>query len=142
MSNRLKKNIIFMYFISLYIYVLAGYIYFVIFLMLFNVYHLYYFYKNNKLSFIIILKSIFFGLFLFYFIIFDKLITGILLCGMDGVGYLQRSGIVDYNYPCFKFTFYEEVLLNFASSIYYPIYIFIFIKPFVNHLDKSIKKIK
>ncbi|ASM38553.1 hypothetical protein CSPARA_0990 [Campylobacter sputorum bv. paraureolyticus LMG 11764] len=30
----------------------------------------------------------------------------------------------------------------FIFSLHYPIYIFIFIKPFVNHLDKSIKKFK
>ncbi len=140
MNNSLKKNLIFVYFISLYIFVLIGYIYFVIFLILFNLYYFYILYKKNTLIFIIILKSILFGLFLFYFIIFDKLITGIFLCGMDGIGYLQRSGIVDY--PCFKFSSYEELLLNFFSSLYYPIYIFIFFKPFVNHLDKSIKKIR
>jgi hypothetical protein len=61
---------------------------------------------------------------------------------MDGVGYLQRSGILKYSYSCVDFTFYENLLLTFLSSLYYPLYIFIFFKPFVNHLDKSIKKIK
>ncbi len=36
---------------------------------------------------------------------------------------------------------YEILYWNFIYSLHYPIYIFIFIKPFVNHLDKSIKKL-
>jgi hypothetical protein len=68
--------------------------------------------------------------------------VGVFLCGLDGIGYLQRNGIVDYNYACYEFTFFENLLFHFVSSIYYPIYIFIFFKPFVNHLDKSIQKIK
>jgi hypothetical protein len=72
----------------------------------------------------------------------DRLFVVLLMCGMDGVGYLQERGIVDYNYSCFKFTLYERFLLDFLSSLYYPIYVFIFIKPFVNHLDKSIREIR
>jgi hypothetical protein len=72
----------------------------------------------------------------------DRLFVVLLMCGMDGVGYLQERGIVGYNYSCFKFTLYERFLLDFLSSLYYPIYVFIFIKPFVNHLDKSIREIR
>lgn len=142
MSNIFKRNMILIYLTFSYVYVLIGYLYFIIFLTLFNVYYFYKLHKNNKIIFSLVLKSILFGIFIFYFIIFDRLVIGIFLCGMDGVGYLQRSGIIDYNYSCSSFTFYEYLLFNLVSSLYYPIYIFIFFKPFVNHLDKSIRKRK
>lgn len=43
-------------------------------------------------------------------------------------------------FPCenLYYCFYKL----FIFSLHYPIYIFIFIKPFVNHLDRSIKEYK
>lgn len=142
MSTFFKKSMIFIYLTSLYVYIMIGYLYFLIFFILFHICFFYIFYTKNALTFSIILKSIFFGVFIFYFTIFDSLIVGIFLCGMDGMGYLQRSGIVDFNYACYKFTLQETLLLDFVSSLHYPIYIFIFFKPFVNHLDESIRKIR
>jgi hypothetical protein len=42
----------------------------------------------------------------------------------------------------YQFQWYEVLFWNFIFSLHYPLYIFIFFKPFVNHIDKSIRKIK
>ena len=142
MNNILKKEIIFGYFLLAYIYVLFGHLtnynYFLIVLFLYNIYL--YVRLLKKIVFSIILKVVVFNLFMIYFIIFERILTIIFLCGMDGEGFLQRIGLI--NHSCSNFSLYENILLNFISSLYYPIYIFIFFKPFVNHLDKSIRKIK
>jgi len=144
MSNRLKKNIIFVYFLLIYIYILFGYLvdynYFLIIIAVSNIYI--YIKLCNGLYFHIILKILLFNFFMVGFVLFERISMTIFLCGMDGIGFLHRNGILNYNYACSGFTFYEDLLFNFLSSLYYPIYIYIFIKPFVNHLDKSIRKIQ
>ena len=61
------------------------------------------------------------------------------------IGLVLYSCIVLFIYwlnyfPCenLYYCFYKL----FIFSLHYPIYIFIFIKPFVNHLDRSIKEYK
>jgi len=152
MNNTYKLKFIFGYFFMLYFPII-----FAPFLKLFSeviqnnfdlfflfctLYILFLTYKNKFLTIIIGIKIILFSLLLILLLFTDRLIIQISLCGMDGVGYLQRSGIVNYNYSCSEFTLYENFIIDFISSIYYPIYIFIFIKPFVNHLTKSMEGIK
>ncbi|MGE4457225.1 MAG: hypothetical protein AB7E13_09820 [Arcobacteraceae bacterium] len=107
-----------------------------------TLYIIYIFYKKGVLTIGLFFKILLFTILLMALVFIDRLFVVLSMCGIDGVGYLQRSGIVDYNYPCFKFTFYERFLLDFLSSLYYPIYVFVFIKPFVNHIDKSIREIR
>lgn len=59
-------------------------------------------------------------------------------------GFLDDGGIIRNIIGVNKYTFswYEVLFWNFIFSLHYPIYIFIFIKPFVNHLDRSIKEYK
>jgi hypothetical protein len=67
---------------------------------------------------------------------------GIFLYGMDGIGFLQSSGIVEYNHSYGDFSSIEKLYYYFLSTLYYPIYIFLFIIPFVKHLDSSNKNKK
>ena len=141
MNENLKNRIIVIYFLSYY---LTGILIdiFSFFPLLFGILYIFFeFYKNSMLNYVL-LKTIFFSVSIFIVFCFDRIIIMLTLCGMNGFGYLQRNGIVEHSYSCSDFTFNETMLLNFISTLYYPIYIFIFFKPFVNHLDKSIKKIK
>ncbi len=141
MNNKFKHQIIYLYFTFLYLYIYVGYKYFLIVSVFYILYIIVTLNKQYKVT-LITIKLFLFLIFLFFFVIFDRLVVGIFLCGMDGVGYLQRSGILEYDHNCSNFTFYEHLLFTFLSSLHYPIYIFIFFKPFVNHLEKSIKNIK
>lgn len=107
-----------------------------------SIYIIFRIYRSNSLSMEIIFKVILFILFMYVIIAFDRLFMTIFLCGMDGVGFLQRSGIVEYHHSCADFSPAESLYFDFLSTLYYPIYIFLFIIPFAKHLDKSIKKNK
>ena len=58
-----------------------------------------------------------------------------ILCGMDGYGYLRRHGYIDCS--CADLLPGDHLFWDILSTLYYPIYIFIFIKPFVGYLKKS-----
>lgn len=96
--------------------------------------------KTKSMHFSIILKIIvFIILFLCYFIgeqIFIKLI----MYSIGDSGGIIRTRIIGDTF--YQFQWYEVLFWNFIFSLHYPVYIFIFFKPFVNHLDKSIQKIK
>ncbi|ASM36866.1 hypothetical protein [Campylobacter sputorum] len=93
--------------------------------------------KNIKVYIFSILKIIFFSLFLILYAVVAQGFTGIILFGLDGPGYLER-----HNFHNYELGHGNVLYWLFIFSLHYPIYIFIFIKPFVNHLDKSIKKFK
>ncbi|MGE4396595.1 MAG: hypothetical protein AB7D34_03945 [Sulfurimonas sp.] len=99
-------------------------------------------YMHKLLLFSIFMKILFFTLFLISYLFIEQLFVYIFLYGVDGVGYLQNNGFVDYQHRFSDFSWQEKLYWHFIFSLYYPVYIFIFIKPFVNHLDKSIRKIK
>ena len=96
--------------------------------------------KNRILYFSVFIKIvIFISLFMFYFI-FEQIIIKISIYSIgDSGGWIRHNIYEDINYI---FQWYEVLFWNFIFSLHYPIYIFIFFKPFVNHLDKSIRKIK
>ena len=96
--------------------------------------------KDNILYPSIFIKIIIFiSLFLLYFIIEQTIIKLSLYSIGDSGGWLRHHIYNDIDYI---FQWYEVLFWNFIFSLHYPLYIFIFFKPFVNHLDKSIKKIK
>jgi len=78
-------------------------------------------------------------LFTSYFFI-EQSIFKISMYSIGGSGGWIRNHI--YEDIDYVFQWYEILFWNFIFSLHYPIYIFIFFKPFVNHLDKSIRKIK
>jgi hypothetical protein len=62
------------------------------------------------------------------------------LYGFEQCGYLEKAGLVTSGLG--DLSWEEKLYWKFIFSLHYPIYIYIFFKPFVNHLDKSIRKIK
>jgi len=62
------------------------------------------------------------------------------LYSIGGSGGWLRNEI--YNDVHYVFQWYEVLFWNFIFSLHYPVYIYLFFKPFVNHLDKSIRKIQ
>jgi len=104
------------------------------------VYPVYLLKKYNILYKTIVFKIIIFTLMLLvYFSIEQSLITIIMYDIGGSGGYIRNFIYHNYSY---QFKWYEILFWNFIFSLHYPIYIFIFIKPFINHLDKSIKKLK
>lgn len=90
----------------------------------------------NSLGMGIIIKIILFLIFLIFYFFIERILITILLFGIDNIGFLQSSGLIKKDY---KITTFDLKIWSFIFTLYYPIYIFIFLKPFVNHLDKSIK---
>ena len=77
-------------------------------------------------------------LFFFLFTIVQLFISLTMYSIGDSGGIIRIQVYGDVTY---QLNWYEEQFWNFIYSLHYPVYIFIFIKPFVNHLDKSIIKI-
>jgi len=146
MNKFLKIQLIIVYFLIMYLpAVFSQYLPSFLFefeLIICNIYIIYILYKSNILTVQKAIKIILFALFLYILFFIDRLLVTIFLCGMDGVGFLQRSGIVDYHYMCSEFSGKENLYFNFISTLYYPIYIFLFIIPFAKHLDSSNKNKK
>ena len=94
---------------------------------------------NREITIPIFLKIILFLIFLMIYFFIERIILNIYLFGIDNIGFLKHSGIIDKDHVM---TMLDFKIWSFIFTLYYPIYIFIFIKPFVNHLDKSIRKIK
>ena len=151
MDSRLKKIFTIIYFFIIYSHfytmgflsnnVLSKYN---IFLSIFSfscwVYIIFLFKKYNILYKIIVFKIIVFTFMLaIYFSIEQSLITIVMYNIGGSGGYIRNFIYHDYSY---QFKWYEILFWNFIFSLHYPVYIFIFIKPFINHIDKSIKKIK
>ncbi len=145
MSELLKNKIIILLFLMIYFNIVfvpfSGY-YGSLSIILCFIYVLYELMHIKVLYISIFIKIIIFFIFLFFYFFIEQLIINIVLYGMDGVGYLQRNGFVDYNHSWTDFSWQEKLYWAFIASLHYPIYIYIFIKPFVNHLSKSIDKIK
>lgn len=92
------------------------------------------------LSIYIIIKLIIFSLIILMYFIIEQGIIKLLMYGLP-----DTSNIIDQHfYKGFprNTTWYQVIFWNFLFSLHYPIYIFIFLKPFVNHLDKSIKRME
>ncbi len=148
MSKKAKIYIITLSFLSIYLYVVVGQSmnsgYFLFVYILINISVIVEFWTELKYDLEISLKILAFTFFMVNFVVFERTIVDNFLCGVDSYahGYLYKIGIVKDYYICSDFVFYDKLIKNFISSLYYPIYIFIFIKPFVNHLSNSIDKIK
>lgn len=97
-----------------------------------------YFY-DIKFGIKLIAKMIFGLLFLIMYFWITIMVAYIVLYGFLDDGGIIRN-IIGVNK--YIFSWYEVLFWNFIFSLHYPIYIFIFIKPFVNHLDRSIKEYK
>lgn len=134
MNDRLKYMIILGYFLVIYsgiIMVYLGYSY-KISLLLFCLFNLIVFlkifyiinFRDEPLKIVTVFLSI------LLFAIFNAI-----LCGMDGYGYLRRHGYIDCS--CADLSPGDHLFWDILSTLYYPIYIFIFIKPFVGYLKKS-----
>jgi hypothetical protein len=151
MSNTFKNAIIITLFVVTYLNsysvgLLSGlhnnilYKYDQFFFLIFFICILHVFKKNNILYLSIAIRIVFFAIFLLlYFFIEVFLINSYLYSIGDSGGWLRHHIYYDIDYI---FQWYEVLFWNFIFSLHYPLYIFIFFKPFVNHLDKSIKKIK
>jgi hypothetical protein len=153
MSEQSKKRLLILYFTFVYLYALfyvpmANNITFIkviviIFLLyfLFLVIDIYQIIIKNKIFyFSIILKIVIFTFFLIIYFWIEQGIIKIILYSIGGSGGFIRNEI--YHNISYHFKWYEILFWNFIFSLHYPIYIFIFFKPFINHLDKSIRKIK
>ena len=88
----------------------------------------------------IIIKLLLFTIFITMYFIVEINFLKLYMYSIGGSGGYIRNNI--YDDIDHIFTVSEVLYWNFIFSLHYPIYIFIFIKPFVNHLDKSIKKIR
>lgn len=88
----------------------------------------------------IFLKIIIFTVFLIIYFFIEQLIIHLTIFNIGYSDGWIRNNI--YENIDYQFTWFEVLYWNFIFSIHYPLYIFIFFKPFVNHLDKSIRKIK
>lgn len=105
-----------------------------------SVYIIFLFFKQKILYIRVIIKIIIFIiLIIFYFIIEQNLIKLFIYSIGNSGGWIRDHMYEDISHI---FKWYEVLFWNFIFSLHYPIYIFIFFKPFVNHLDKSIGKIK
>ena len=149
MSKNLKNIVIWFIFISLYgisifttltrnekIYILFNNILFIwiVFVLLGGGLIIYIIMKKSQ-SMIIFIKIIVFILILSIYFFIEHSLLKLFLYGIGG----DNGGIgIDHK----SISGYEVLFWNFVFSLHYPIYIFIFFKPFVNHLDKSIRKIK
>ena len=103
-------------------------------------YVIYIFKKYQVLYATIFIKIIIFTIFLIIYFFIESLIIHLTIFNIgDSGGWIRNNIYENINY---QFKWYEVLYWNFIFSLHYPIYIFIFFKPFVNHLDKSIRKIK
>ena len=148
MNDRLKCMIILGYFLVIYsgiIMVYLGYSY-KISLLLFCLFNLIVFlkifyiinFRDEPLKIATVFLSILlFAIFMVIFVFAERLIMNAILCGMDGYGYLRRHGYIDCS--CADLSPGDHLFWDILSTLYYPIYIFIFIKPFVGYLKKSIQ---
>lgn len=152
MSNSFKLFFIYGYFcviyIGLWLGLLVSYSYkysfpilfafnFLVFLKIYSLIKL----NNNFLKILkIFLSMLFFAVFMVYFLFFERFFMNVFLFGIDGYGFLGRNGYIDYRFADLPLS--KRLFWDFWSSSYYPIYIFIFIKPFVNYIDKLIKPAK
>jgi len=100
---------------------------------------IYFIIKNKLLYPSIFMKIIIFTVFLFLYFMIEQSIIKIELYGVGGGVWIRYHIYEQFDYAL---QWYEVLFWNFVFSLHYPVYIFIFFKPFVNHLDKSIKKIK
>ena len=134
MNDRLKYVIILGYFLVIYsgiIIVYLGYSY-KISLLLFYIINC----RDEPLKIVTVFLSILlFAVFMVIFVFTERLIMNAILCGMDGYGYLHRHGYIDCS--CADLLPSDHLFWDILSTLYYPIYIFIFIKPFVGYLKKS-----
>lgn len=154
MSNIIKKGLIFSYFFIFYSFTLFSFAYLngenngeintlllEVFLFISSVFYIYILIKIRNFLFIsIIIKLIIFSLIILMYFIIEQGIIKLLMYGLP-----DTSNIIDQHfYKGFprNTTWYQVIFWNFLFSLHYPIYLFIFFKPFVNHLDKSIKRIQ
>ena len=154
MSKKLKTYVNIFYFVLIYFTALLGaiseynvifkyfFLSFLLVMLILYTYIIYHIYTKITNNIYVYIKIIIFTLFIGIYFFIEQFFFYIFLYGMDGVGFLQRNGLVNYNYSGYEFTWKETLFWHFLFLSYYPIYIFIFFKPFVNHLDKSIRKIK
>ncbi|MDB4257423.1 hypothetical protein N9818_01090 [Arcobacteraceae bacterium] len=156
MKSRLKNYFILFYFVEFYIYSLfnfwsneyaniqLGFFWYVL-----NINYLFFFIVligvvvfmiKNKLLYIALKILIFNILMLLYFIYIEQLLIKLSMYSIGSYGGWIRNNI--YEDIEYVFQWYEVLFWNFIFSLHYPLYIFIFFKPFVNHLDNSIRKIQ
>ena len=95
--------------------------------------------KQTVSSFIVV-KIILFTTFILVYFYIEQLLITLTMYSIGGSGGWIRHHV--YEQIDYVFKWYEVLFWNFIFSLHYPVYIFIFFKPFVNHLDKSIKKIQ
>jgi len=154
MSKSLRIQLVTFFFISIYLFSLLpivqdnynnnfniiaeNFYYFIIFI--YGVYIIYKLYEANNLYTSIVLKILIFSSFCFIYFIAEYMLIKFTLYSIGGTGGYIRDNI--YEQIDYIFSWYEVLFWNFIFSLYYPIYIFIFIRPFVNHLSKSINDIK
>jgi len=156
MSNKLKNKVIYLMFAMIYLHfyfvgftagikhdngIIDSYeniIYYIVFFLFYYV--IYILYKNKLLYVSISTKIIIFTIFLIIYFFIEQLIIHLTIFNIgDSDGWIRNNIYENINY---QFKWYEVLFWNFIFSLHYPIYIFIFFKPFVNYLDKSIRKIK
>lgn len=131
MINSLNKLII-LSFVIIYIATSIDYRYsFEVMIIIYFLISLYLNYKNKLISYKTIIRISIYLVILYIVLFIDRLFMNIFMCGLDGVGYLQRNGIVDYYYSCSQFTKYEKFTFNVISSLYFPIYVYLFIIPII-----------
>jgi hypothetical protein len=152
MTKQLKVDFILFYFILFYFISLLDGIHeysFILkqvynFLILSNLIFLFYIIRKCVKKQIIypsvMMKFFIFMVFLVCYFIIEQLFIKLSMYSIGGSGGWIRNNI--YEDIHYIFQWYEVLLWNFIFSLHYPIYIYIFFKPFVNHLDKSIKKIQ
>lgn len=109
--------------------------------MVISLIYIFYIFIKNKIFYLPILAKITIVtiLLLGYFLIENLLLTITIYSIGDSGGWVRNHIYEDINY---QFQWYEVLFWNFIFSLHYPIYIFIFFKPFVNHLDQSIQNIR
>ena len=149
MNDKLKYMIISGYFLVIYfgiIVVYLGYSYkvsllffclfnLVVFLKIFCIVN----FKENPLKIVVIFFSIlFFAIFMVIFVFVERLIVNAILCGMDGYGYLRRHGYIDCS--CADLSPSDHLFWDILSTLYYPLYLFAFIVPFVCYLKKKVQE--
>ncbi len=152
MTKKIKISIVVLYFIIFYQFSLQYYINvdlnnFRIFGAILNYSELFYFItfvflliKSKLLYPSIILKFIIFTFIIILYFMIEQGIIKLVMYGIGDSGGFIRNIIMEDTF--YQFQWYEVLFWNFIFSLHYPVYIFIFLKPFVNHLDKSIRKIK
>ena len=154
MTNQFKNKLISLIFLNTYLYFYdAGFIFglkndffdnfdnLILVLNILSVIYIINMFKIQNISYkSIFLKIVIFILFLIIYFFTEQLLITLSMYSIGNSGGWIRNNIYeDINYV---FQWYEVLFWNFIFSLHYPIYIFIFFKPFVNHLDKSIGKIK